>query len=1186
MSAGGGEAGRQVPVAGTGLLVLGMHRSGTSALSGVLAMCGADPGARVSGAGAGNDSGHWEDETAVEVHERLLAAFGARWDDPFPLPEGWTQTSGAQRAAAEVQAYVAGNRSRHALWSVKDPRLSLFSGLWRDAIQATGQHCAAILMLRHPLEVARSLRARDGIGIERGLLLWYDYTMSALEAGTAMPMTLVSYAGLLSDWRATVARIRVLPGASALSPDHAAVEAFLQPGRRHQHTGPMQSLAGDAGDAWEALVEGMAADTPPAQLFAALQPQWRAMRARWQPLAEEWRVERRQLWERTGRAEALVAVDASSVPAHLEAFARSLNEHQAAMTAALSQDLRRMQDALAEAQASAALVEGQRRQAEAGRLDAIESAQRLRDELHAVQADAAASAALVHSLRAEADAVQRAARESIEDTLRRHQAVITEALSGDLRRMQGALAEMHAAAALAASRRDAAEREREHLQGMLEQAHAKSWDLAAQLQRIVESRSWRLTRPLRAFMRLLRGEWQASDSSRLHQSLRGLVPGSTAVAAPGSQPAVHGGHSDPASLPALPAPREGLPDIFIWAVIDWRFRMQRPQHLARALASRGHRVFYLSNEFVDAPAPGFRVDPLDPALPLHQVHLHVPGAPAIYHAAPGRADLESLRASLAALLGWTCTRDSIGIAQHPYWSPLLRSLPATRVVYDCMDHHGGFENNAGSVLEAEARLVADADLVIVTSEWLEREIAPRARATATIRNAGEFGHFGTRPRKVFADPAGRPVIGYYGAIAEWFDAELVRGVALARPDALVVLVGSDTAGVGASLADVGNIRMVGEVPYADLPYWVHGFDVCLLPFKVVPLTLATNPVKVYEYLAAGKPVVSVDLPEMFQFGDCVRIASGGRAFAAAVDQALGARGDAAAIQRRQSFAASQTWAHRAAALDEVLAALPEPRISVVVLTYNNLAFTQACLFSVEAYSAYANLEVIVVDNASSDGSREWLQAWAAEPSAAGHARRLVLNPENLGFAAGNNVGLREATGEVLILLNNDTYVTPGWVRGLANHLRAEPGLGLVGPVTNNIGNEARIDIQYGDMAGMIAAAGLHTRAHPGRRLSLATTAFFCVAMRREVYQRVGGLDEQFGIGFFEDDDYCRRVEQAGYAIACAEDVFVHHHLSASFDALKADQKQALFDRNKALYEAKWGEWQPHAYRAPAESPTA
>ena len=86
-------------------------------------------------------------------------------------------------------------------------------------------------------------------------------------------------------------------------------------------------------------------------------------------------------------------------------------------------------------------------------------------------------------------------------------------------------------------------------------------------------------------------------------------------------------------------------------------------------------------------------------------------------------------------------------------------------------------------------------------------------------------------------------------------------------------------------------------------------------------------------------------------------------------------------------------------------------------------------------------------------------------------------------------------------------------------------------------------------------------------------------MPRRVHEKVGGLDEAFGLGFFEDDDYCRRVAEAGWEVACAEDVFVHHHLSASFDALKAEAKQKLFETNKAIYEAKWGPWEPHVYRS-------
>jgi GT2 family glycosyltransferase len=116
------------------------------------------------------------------------------------------------------------------------------------------------------------------------------------------------------------------------------------------------------------------------------------------------------------------------------------------------------------------------------------------------------------------------------------------------------------------------------------------------------------------------------------------------------------------------------------------------------------------------------------------------------------------------------------------------------------------------------------------------------------------------------------------------------------------------------------------------------------------------------------------------------------------------------------------------------------------------------------------------------------------------------------------------------------------------------------------------------MDTMLRAAGAHTRAHAGQLRPLHTAAFFCVMMPRHVYEKVGELDEAFGIGMFEDDDYCRRVQKEGWDIACAEDVFIHHHLSASFSQIKQEKRQAMFEANKAIYEAKWGPWTPHSYR--------
>lgn len=633
-------------------------------------------------------------------------------------------------------------------------------------------------------------------------------------------------------------------------------------------------------------------------------------------------------------------------------------------------------------------------------------------------------------------------------------------------------------------------------------------------------------------------------------------------------------------IAAVVGGQPGLADVFVFAIIDWHFRIQRPQQIARALAARGHRVYYLTNHFADAPTPGYTLEEIEPGLPLVQVKLAAQGAPPIYFDAPSAETMGQLRAGLAELLLRERPARCIALVEHPWWWDLSAALPNSTCVYDCMDHHEGFGNVPEVLLRIQERVFAQADVVTVTSQWLAERVAAQhggsARSPHLIRNGCDHAFFSAAPAVIHRDPRGRRTIGYFGAIAEWFDIDLVRRVASAFADARVLLIGNDTVGARDRLADLANVEFTGEVPYAELPAYYHGFDVCLLPFRVVPLTLATNPVKVYEYLAAGKPVVAVDLPEIAQFGDLVYRAGDSTAFVAAVAEALAENGDSGRRTARSRFAAQQTWSVRAEQLADLVLTHREPRVSVIVLTYNNLALTQACLASVESRSDWPDLELIVVDNASTDGSREWLAEWARGRPAA----KLILNERNLGFAAGNNVGLAAATGEYLVILNNDTVVTSGWVRTMINHFRREPALGLLGPVTNNIGNEAKVEIAYASLEEMPRRAADLTLAQGGVRLPLRTAAFFCVMLRRAVFDQVGGLSEDYGLGFFEDDDYCRRAEAAGWRIACAEDVFVHHELSASFNQLSADERHTLFRRNLAVYERRWGKWEPHRYRGP------
>ena len=393
------------------------------------------------------------------------------------------------------------------------------------------------------------------------------------------------------------------------------------------------------------------------------------------------------------------------------------------------------------------------------------------------------------------------------------------------------------------------------------------------------------------------------------------------------------------------------------------------------------------------------------------------------------------------------------------------------------------------------------------------------------------------------------------------------------PDWEFVLIGS-TFGCDTSEArKFPNIKFLGEVEYDSLPGYLYAFDVCMIPFKITELTRCTNPVKIYEYLSAGKPVVATRLPELELLRDYCHIAGSPKEFADLLETALLETDDEALYLKRRDWAATQSWDHRVAELEKGLSSW-EPKVSVIVLTYNNLDMTKACLHSIDTHSLYDNLEIVIVDNASTDGSQEFLKQFAEDrPDVL-----LVLNNENKGFAAGNNQGLDAATGDFMIVLNNDTFVTPGWVRGLVRPLLRDPSIGLAGPVTNNIGNEAKINIEYHDIAEMEERYMDYTSAHLRELYEADVAAFFCVAIPRAVYEDIGGLDESYGRGFFEDDDYCMRVRKAGYRIVIVDDVFVHHHLSASFSLLTEGERGRLFEENKKKYEAKWGPWVPHKYR--------
>ena len=249
-----------------------------------------------------------------------------------------------------------------------------------------------------------------------------------------------------------------------------------------------------------------------------------------------------------------------------------------------------------------------------------------------------------------------------------------------------------------------------------------------------------------------------------------------------------------------------------------------------------------------------------------------------------------------------------------------------------------------------------------------------------------------------------------------------------------------------------------------------------------------------------------------------------------------------------------------------------PAATVVMVTFNGLTVTRMALESLLADAAAPAFEVIVVDNASTDGTRRYLSVLAAR----NRNVKLILNETNRGFAAANNQGLSESGGEILVMMNNDTIVTPGWLAALSTHASG-PRVGLVGPQTNRCGNEAEVATTYRTYGELLDFA----QERPvGGSFDVDTSIMFCTAMHRSVFEELGPLDERFGRGMFEDDDYSMRARQAGLKVLCAGDVFVHHFGEASFgDLVGSGAHGELFRLNKRQFEEKWGSaWVPAVRR--------
>ncbi len=240
--------------------------------------------------------------------------------------------------------------------------------------------------------------------------------------------------------------------------------------------------------------------------------------------------------------------------------------------------------------------------------------------------------------------------------------------------------------------------------------------------------------------------------------------------------------------------------------------------------------------------------------------------------------------------------------------------------------------------------------------------------------------------------------------------------------------------------------------------------------------------------------------------------------------------------------------------------------SIIVATYNQLDYTKTFYDSV-IKNTNQSYEIIFVDNSSTDGTKEYLESVLKEKDNV----KVIFNDENLGFPKAINQVMPLAQGKCIVVANNDIVVTKGWLERLTAVADSDNSIGIVGPVSNLVsGLQKDNEAKYKSIEEMFDYADKVALKNTGQTLNFPRVAFLCTLIKKEVIDKIGGLDERFSPGNYEDDDFCLRAQLAGYKTVIAKDVFIHHFGSRSFKANGNQKYSERLKTNEKIFVDKWG----------------
>jgi hypothetical protein len=330
--------------------------------------------------------------------------------------------------------------------------------------------------------------------------------------------------------------------------------------------------------------------------------------------------------------------------------------------------------------------------------------------------------------------------------------------------------------------------------------------------------------------------------------------------------------------------------------LGWDIQLfQRPQQLARAFARLGALVLYTEPEMLSRPS-GFV---------QREKNLYLCHVPLRVFSAIDRFFIYSLT--------WN--------------QKYLNQLPKQPIIYDFVDDLSAFAGNQEKLARQHQKLTRQAHIVLATAERLRQQIELSRPDAVLCPNGVDYAHFEiTRQPRSGRPPAdldpilrsGRPVIGYTGAIARWFDFDLLYKVAAARSDLFFVLIGPDhDHSLPPDFIRLPNLTWLGRKSYAELPEYIRYFDVAMIPFVLNSITHATSPLKLFEYMASHRPIVITPMQESLRYPGVLSAATS-EEFSQKLDEALHLRTDPVYLERIDQVALENTWEARARQILDLL----------------------------------------------------------------------------------------------------------------------------------------------------------------------------------------------------------------------------------------------------------------------------